>query len=89
MGQVRHGSATTTHAVRAAIQRSQASLAQLSRELCINPVLKPVAKRIKERGKAHKLVIIAIARRLVTIANAIIKTGTPWQILSTEYKQLL
>jgi hypothetical protein len=37
MGQVRHGSATTTHAVRAAIQRSQASLAQLSQELGINP----------------------------------------------------
>jgi hypothetical protein len=37
MGQVRHGSATTTHAVRAAIQRSQASLATLSRELGINP----------------------------------------------------
>ena len=33
MGQVRHGCATTTHAVRAAIQRSQASLATLSREL--------------------------------------------------------
>ena len=30
MGQVRHGSATTTHAVRAAIQRSQASLATLT-----------------------------------------------------------
>ena len=42
MGQIRHGSATTTHAVRAAIQRSQASLAQLSRELGINP--KTVAK---------------------------------------------
>lgn len=42
MGQVRHGSATTTHAVRAAIQRSQASLAQLSRELGVNP--KTVAK---------------------------------------------
>ncbi|HRW60434.1 MAG TPA: IS481 family transposase, partial [Defluviicoccus sp.] len=42
MGQVRHGSATTTHAVRAAIQRSQASLAQLSREFGINP--KTVAK---------------------------------------------
>ncbi len=42
MGQVRHGSATTTHAVRAAIQRSQASLSQLSRELSINP--KTVAK---------------------------------------------
>ncbi|WP_085828843.1 IS481 family transposase, partial [Roseovarius gaetbuli] len=42
MGQVRHGSATTTHAVRAAIQRSQAPLAALSQELGINP--KTVAK---------------------------------------------
>ena len=42
MGQVRHGSATATHAVRAAIQRSQASLATLSQELGINP--KTVAK---------------------------------------------
>lgn len=42
MGQVRHGSATTTHAVRAAIERSQASLSQLSRERGINP--KTVAK---------------------------------------------
>ena len=42
MGQVRHGSATTTHAVRAAIQRSQASRAQLSQDPGINP--KAVAK---------------------------------------------
>ena len=42
MGQIRHGSATTTHVVRAAIQRSQASLAALSREFGINP--KTVAK---------------------------------------------
>jgi hypothetical protein len=42
MGQFRHGSATTTHAFRAAIQRSQASLSTLSRELGINP--KTVAK---------------------------------------------
>lgn len=42
MGQVRHGSATTTHAIRAAIQRSQASIAALSKELGINP--KTVAK---------------------------------------------
>jgi transposase InsO family protein len=42
MGQVRHGSATTTHAVRAAIQRSQATNAALSRELGIN--VKTVAK---------------------------------------------
>ncbi len=42
MGQVRHGSATTTHAVRAAIQRSQASASELSRIYGINP--KTVAK---------------------------------------------
>ena len=46
---------------------------------CHNPVLKPVAQRLKERGKPHKLVIIAIARRLATIANAVIKTAIPWQ----------
>ena len=42
MGQVLHGSATTTHAIRAAIQRSQASLQALSDRYGINP--KTVAK---------------------------------------------
>lgn len=42
MGQVRHGSATTTHAVKTAIQRSQSTKAVLSRELGIN--VKTVAK---------------------------------------------
>lgn len=42
MGQVRHGSATTTHAVRAAIQRSKASIAELSRTCGVNP--KTIAK---------------------------------------------
>ena len=46
---------------------------------CHNLVLKPVAQRLKMRGKPHKLIIVAIARRLVTIANAIPKTGVPWQ----------
>jgi transposase len=46
---------------------------------CHNPALNPTAQRLKERGKPHKLVIVAIARRLVTIANAILKTGDPWQ----------
>ena len=53
----------------------QAALAAASH----NPVLKPVAQALKIRGKPHKLVIVAIARRLVTIANAILKTGIPWQ----------
>lgn len=42
MGQVLHGSATTTHAIRALIQRSQASNAALSRALGLN--VKTVAK---------------------------------------------
>lgn len=46
---------------------------------CHNPLLKLVAKRLKEKGKLHKLVIIAIARRLITIADAVLRSGTPWQ----------
>ena len=42
MGQVRRGSATTTHAIRAAIRRSQASLQALTDGYGINP--KTVAK---------------------------------------------
>jgi len=43
MGQILHGSAATTHAVRAALQRSTASTAELSRTHRLNP--KTVAKR--------------------------------------------
>ncbi len=48
MGQVLHGSATTTHAIRAAIQRSKASLQALSDRYGINP--KTVAKWRKRPG---------------------------------------
>jgi len=37
MGQVLHGSATTTEAVRRAIQHSQASLGELARRYGVNP----------------------------------------------------
>lgn len=46
---------------------------------CHNPVLKSVAWRLKERGKPHKLVISAIARRLIATANAFLKSGLPWR----------
>ena len=42
MGQVLHGSAKTTHAIRAALQRSQASIKELSERYDLNP--KTVAK---------------------------------------------
>jgi transposase InsO family protein len=48
MGQLLHGCAATTHAVRAAIQRSQASIAELSRTYGLNP--KTVAKWKKRDG---------------------------------------
>ena len=37
-----------------------------------NPVLKAFANRLSAAGKPHKVVIIAVARKLTTIANAII-----------------
>jgi transposase len=43
-----------------------------------NPVLKAFADRIKAGGKAAKVAILAAARKLLTIANAVIKTGRPW-----------
>src|SRR5208282_4746630 len=52
MGQVLHGSATTTEAIRRAIQHSQASLRALARRYGINP--KTVAKW-KKRGSVADL----------------------------------
>lgn len=43
-----------------------------------NPMLKTAALRLREKGKPHKVIIIAIARRLVTIANAILKSRQKW-----------
>ncbi len=39
-----------------------------------NPVLKAFADRLREKGKPHKVVVIAVARKLVTIANALCKS---------------
>lgn len=50
MGQILHGSATTTHAVRAAIQQSQAAIKELAAQYGLDP--KTVAKW-KERAFVH------------------------------------
>ena len=52
MGQVHHGSATTTAAIRRAIQHSQASLRQLAKRYGINP--KTVAKWKKRPATADR-----------------------------------
>jgi transposase InsO family protein len=74
MGQVLHGSATTTEAVRRAIQHSQASLRALARRYGINP--KTVAKWKKRSSvtdlptgpKAPKSTVLSIEEEAIVIA---------------------
>ena len=44
MGQLLHGSAKTTHAVRKAMQRSTASIAELAEKYDLNPIEQVFAK---------------------------------------------
>ncbi len=44
-----------------------------------NPPLRAFAKRLKGKGKPHKLVLIAVARKLIIIANAMLARNTPWR----------
>jgi transposase len=41
--------------------------------------LKEFADRLRGRGKKAKVVLIAVARKLLVIANAVIRAGQPWQ----------
>lgn len=38
------------------------------------------AERMKAKGKPHKQVLTAVARKLITLANAILKRGKPWTL---------
>ena len=44
-----------------------------------NPTLNPVYKRLLAAGKPKMVALIAVARKLLTILNAILRTKTPWQ----------
>ena len=44
-----------------------------------NPVLKAFHQRLIEAGKPKMVAIIAVARKLLTILNAILRDKTPWQ----------
>ena len=43
-----------------------------------NKDLKVFADRLRKEGKPHKLVVTAVARKLVVIANALCKSRQPW-----------
>jgi transposase len=44
-----------------------------------NSIIKALFKRLIANGKPWKVAVIACARKLLTILNAIIKSGIPWQ----------
>ena len=44
-----------------------------------NPVIRTFYQRLVAAGKEHKLALTACMRKLLTILNAIVKSGTPWQ----------
>ncbi|TRD17851.1 transposase [Palleronia caenipelagi] len=43
-----------------------------------NPILKTLAQRPQTAGKPHKVIVTAVARKLVTIANALCKSRQKW-----------
>lgn len=43
-----------------------------------NPLFKKWANKLKERGKAPKVIIVAIMRKLLHIFFGILKTGQPF-----------
>jgi transposase len=43
-----------------------------------NPVLRVFADRLAAAGKRPKVILAAVARKLLVIANAILRSGRPW-----------
>ncbi len=44
-----------------------------------NPVIKHFYDRLIKAGKLHKVAIVACMRKMLTILNAMIRSGKPWQ----------
>ena len=44
-----------------------------------NPVLRPFYDRLVAKGKPPKVALIAVLRRLVVFANAVLRSGQPWR----------
>jgi transposase len=52
-------------------------MAALAARRC-NPALRAFADRLAGRGKAAKAVLVAVARKLLVIANAVLRSKRPW-----------
>lgn len=49
-----------------------------------NPVLRVLYRRLLAAGKPPKLAVIALARKLLTILNAMVRDGTDWKHTSAQ-----
>ena len=49
-----------------------------------NPTIKTLYERLVAAGKARKLALTACMRKLLTILNAIVKSGIPWKYKPTS-----
>ena len=43
-----------------------------------NPALRAFKERLQRRGKKAKVILTAVARKLVVLANAVLRSGRPW-----------
>jgi transposase len=44
-----------------------------------NPALRAFSERLRRAGKAAKVRLVAVARKLLVIANAVLRDGRPWE----------
>ena len=44
-----------------------------------NPAMKAFKERLASRGKKAKVILTAVARKLLVIANAVVRTMSPWK----------
>ena len=49
-----------------------------------NPVLKAFYARLRQAGKAAKVALTAVSRKLLTIANAMVRNMEPWTLTKTK-----
>lgn len=45
-----------------------------------NPVIRPLYQRLCDQGKPKKVALVACMRKLLTIANAMLRDGVPWSL---------
>ncbi len=67
--------------------RSQVRTALYMATLCatrFNPVIRRFHERLMDAGKAPMVALIACMRKLLTILNAMLKTRSPWNLVSEQ-----